>query len=81
MAKTTKKPDFEKAMSKLESIVEQMEQGDLSLEASLKAFEEGIQLTRLCQSELKAAEQKVQQLVEKNGQLALEAFSQDDNDE
>ena len=81
MAKTTKKPDFEKAMTKLETIVEKMEQGELSLEDSLKAFEEGITLTRQCQSELQSAEQKVQQLIEKNGEFTLEPFQQSGVDE
>ena len=53
---------FEAAMLELEQLVEQMEAGDLSLDQSLKAFERGVVLTRLCQSELKQAELKVQQL-------------------
>ncbi|MGB0996932.1 MAG: exodeoxyribonuclease VII small subunit [Pseudomonadales bacterium] len=53
---------FEAAMLELEQLVEQMEAGDLSLDQSLKAFERGVVLTRLCQNELKHAELKVQQL-------------------
>ncbi len=53
---------FEAAMLELEQLVEQMEAGDLSLDQSLKAFERGVVLTRLCQKELKQAELKVQQL-------------------
>ena len=53
---------FEAAMLELEQLVEQMEVGDLSLDQSLKAFERGVVLTRLCQNELKHAELKVQQL-------------------
>jgi exodeoxyribonuclease VII small subunit len=59
--------DFEKALESLETLVTSMEQGDLSLEDSLKAFETGIKLTRECQSALKAAEQKVQVLINENG--------------
>lgn len=81
MAKTSKKADFESAMNDLESIVEQMEQGELSLEDSLKAFEQGIKLTRQCQDALKNAEQKVQQLVEKNGEFKLEPFEANSNNE
>jgi exodeoxyribonuclease VII small subunit len=52
-----------------------MEQGDISLEESLKAFERGIKLTRTCQQALQEAEQKVQILLEKNGQQTLEPFT------
>jgi len=66
---------FEDAMEELEKLVEQMEQGDISLEESLKAFERGIRLTRTCQQALQDAEQKVQILLEKNGQQILEPFN------
>lgn len=74
--KTSKKApfDFEKAMQELESLVNRMEQGEQTLEQSLKDFEQGIALTRKCQSELQATEQKIQQLVEKNGQQELVDF-------
>jgi exodeoxyribonuclease VII small subunit len=52
-----------------------MERGDISLEESLKAFERGINLTRTCQQALQEAEQKVQILLEKNGQQTLEPFN------
>jgi exodeoxyribonuclease VII small subunit len=65
---------FEASMEELEKLVEQMEQGDISLEESLKAFERGIKLTRACQQSLQEAEQKVQILLEKNGQQNLEPF-------
>jgi len=55
----TKKFDFNKGLLELESIVKTMESGDLSLEDSLKYFEQGIQLTRQCQSALSEAEQKI----------------------
>lgn len=57
-----KTPNFEAALQQLETLVNQLEQGDLSLEESLKAFEQGVRLTRDCQQKLSAAEQKVQQL-------------------
>lgn len=62
-------------MEELEKLVEQMEQGDISLDESLKAFERGIKLTRTCQQALQEAEQKVQILLEKNGQQTLEPFN------
>ena len=49
-------------MTELEQLVEKMEDGELTLDESLKAFERGVVLTRLCQNELKNAELKVQQL-------------------
>jgi len=54
--------DFEAALAELEQLVSQMEAGDLTLEASLAAFERGVKLTRQCQAALRNAELKVQQL-------------------
>lgn len=62
-------------MVELEQLVEQMERGDITLEESLKSFERGIKLTRTCQQALQDAEQKVQILLEKNGQQTLEPFN------
>jgi len=74
----TNKPtiSFETAISELEQIVAQLESGDLELEQSLKLFERGIELTRVSQTKLQEAEQKVQILMEKNGQLELQPFSE-----
>jgi|TARA_B110000908_G_scaffold30687_1_gene36381 exodeoxyribonuclease VII small subunit len=69
MTNTKKSIDFEEALDQLEELVEDMENGDLTLEESLKAFEQGIKLTRECQSALSQAEQKVQLLIEENGKL------------
>ncbi|MGB0692136.1 MAG: exodeoxyribonuclease VII small subunit [Pseudomonadales bacterium] len=65
---------FETSLEKLEKLVEQMEDGDLTLEDSLKTFEEGIRLTRECQQALAAAEQKVKLLIEENGQVTASDF-------
>ncbi len=59
--------DFEKALDNLEEVVTAMEDGELSLEESLQAFEKGIKLTRECQTALNNAEQKVQILLNENG--------------
>ena len=59
--------DFENALEELEELVSSMEDGELSLEGSLQAFEKGIKLTRECQAALKKAEQKVQVLINENG--------------
>ena len=66
---------FEDSLKGLEEIVEQLEQGDISLQESLKSFEEGVKLTRVCQKSLQDAEQKVQILLDKNGQQTLESFN------
>ena len=65
-------PTFESAMAELEQVVEKMEDGELTLDESLRAFERGVVLTRLCQNELKNAELKVQQLNNDGGLEELE---------
>jgi exodeoxyribonuclease VII small subunit len=73
MAKTpatskSKKPlNFEQALGELEALVTAMESGEMSLEASLQAFEQGVRLTRDCQQALTEAEQKVQLLLSEEG--------------
>ncbi|MDX1497706.1 MAG: exodeoxyribonuclease VII small subunit [Salinisphaeraceae bacterium] len=64
--------DFEKALGQLEALVEQLEGGELSLEESLKQFEQGVKLARGCQAALKDAELQVRKLIEENGQARLE---------
>ena len=73
---TTKKPvNLEKALADLESLVDELESGDLPLEKAMKKFEEGIKLTRSCQAALKDAEQKVEILLKSaGGEEALEEF-------
>ncbi|MCX7107860.1 MAG: exodeoxyribonuclease VII small subunit [Methylococcales bacterium] len=66
---------FEDSLAEIERLVSQLEQGDLSLEESLKSFERGVTLTRICQKALQEAEQKVQILIEKNGTQTLESFT------
>ena len=79
MTKRQKRPpDFEAALAELEALVEKMEQGDLTLDESLKQFERGVQLTRSCQQALQDAEQKVQVLLEKDGQQTLEPVQSDE---
>ncbi|MCV6620191.1 MAG: exodeoxyribonuclease VII small subunit [Cellvibrionaceae bacterium] len=73
-----KKPSFETSLAELESLVEAMEAGDMSLEDSLAAFEKGVKLTRQCQQELSAAEQKVELLMEQQGQLVSQPFDSQD---
>jgi len=74
MARKKTTVDFEQSLGELQQLVERLESGELSLEESLNAFEQGVVLTRDCQQALSQAEQKVQQLVEKNGELSTEPF-------
>jgi exodeoxyribonuclease VII small subunit len=68
-------PSFEESLKKLETIVGQLEKGDLSLEESLKLFEEGVGLSTACKTELDAAEGKVEMLVkQRDGSLKPEPF-------
>jgi exodeoxyribonuclease VII small subunit len=72
--------NFEASLSQLEKLVTRMESGELGLEESLKAFEEGVKLTRQCQETLNAAQQKVQLLMEKNGKSRLQDADFDNED-
>ena len=73
--------DFEKALEELEALIVKMEQGNLSLEESLRYFERGIALTKTCQKALSEAEQKVQILLEKDSKQQLQDFDSSDNSE
>jgi len=77
---SAKKPvNLEKALADLESLVDELESGDLPLETAMKKFEEGIKLTRSCQAALKEAEQKVEILLKSaGGEEVLEEFESDD---
>ena len=68
--------NFEAAMAELEKLVAQMEDGDLTLDDSLKAFERGVVLTRQCQQALSRAELRVQTLTDAN---TLENLTQEDS--
>jgi len=68
-------PSFENSLKKLETIVDQLEKGDLSLEDSIKLFEEGVGLSTACKKELDAAEGKVQILIkQRDGSVKTEPF-------
>ena len=81
MAAKQKQARLEDALTTLESLVERMESGELSLEESLKAFEEGVRLTRECQQALKQAEQKVSILLAQGQDAEPEPFNPPDNDD
>ena len=68
-------PSFEESLKKLETIVDQLEKGDLSLEEALKLFEEGVGLSTACKQELDAAEGKVEMLIkQRDGSLKAAPF-------
>jgi exodeoxyribonuclease VII small subunit len=69
--------NFETSLTDLEKLVQSMESGELSLEDSLKAFENGMQLSRDCQRALADAEQKVQLLMEKDGDIVSKTLDTD----
>ncbi len=70
MAQTT----FEAAMARLEQITEELEDGEVSLEKSLKKFDEGIKLAEYCNAQLAEARAKVEMLLEKDGRLQTVPF-------
>lgn len=71
--------DFETSLQALEEIVSKMEQGTLSLEQSLEAFEQGVQLTRTCQSTLKEAEQRVSKLTQTDDAYTLNTLKNEES--
>ena len=71
-------PSFEESLKKLETIVDKLEKGDLSLEESLKLFEEGVGLSATCKKELEEAEGKVETLIKmRDGSFKTEPFPTD----
>ena len=76
--KSTPAPNFEAALAELEKIVKKMEAGEQSLEESLKSFQRGIELTRACQQGLREAEQRVEKLIQKNGEFTTEPLENED---
>jgi exodeoxyribonuclease VII small subunit len=73
-------PEFEQALAELEAVVERLERGDLPLEEALSVFERGVELTRHCQSALKAAQQRVEVLIKREDQVQVEPFAADSRD-
>ena len=73
---------FEKAMTRLENIVDELERGDLDIDKSLEIFEEGIKMSRLCTKKLNEAEAKIQKLTkDKKGELIAVPFPLDEKNE
>ena len=73
---------FEKAIQRLETIVDDLEKGELDIDKSLEIFEEGIKMSRLCSKKLNEAEAKIEKLSKgKKGDLITELFPMDDKNE
>jgi len=71
---------FEESLNELDTIVQNLEQGDLDLEESMTLFERGLTLSKLSQNKLKTAEQKVKILLEQNGEKQLHDFDLSGNE-
>ena len=72
-----KEISFEKALEKLEVIVSELEEGELALDASLKKYEEGITMVRICQEKLEKARKKIDLLMkDENGNFTLKTFEE-----
>jgi len=78
MKTTDKQPGFEKSLERLEAIVQEMENGTLSLDKMMKHFEEGMSLVKFCSEKLNEVEHKIEILVKKNGQITAEPFTAPD---
>ena len=69
-------PDFEKALARLEAIVEEMEGGKLSLEAMLSRFEEGQALVKICAAKLEQVERRIEILVKAGDKVTAKPFDE-----
>ena len=74
MTRNSEPPDFEQALAELDQLVETLEHGDLPLDEALRRFERGVELTRHCQGALKAAQQRVEILLRRNGETESAPF-------
>ncbi len=74
------KEKFEEALERLEEIVKKMEAGEMTLEESLKAFEEGIRLSRLCARKLDEADRRVEILLRQDGEIVAKPFAEEERE-
>lgn len=75
--KSVEKVSFEQALGELETLVERLESGELSLDQSLQQFKRGVELTRHCQSILDEAQQVVEKLTVPDDESSAESFETD----
>lgn len=78
---TKKELDFEKALERLEEIVNLLESGDAPLDKSLSLFEEGVKLVKLCNEKLEIAESTVKQLINVDGEFIEKTFVEEEKNE
>lgn len=78
MSATPSQPTFEQQLKELEGVVKQLASGDLSLEQSLRLFEQGIELSRTCRKQLQEAETRVEQLVKQDGEYQVRPFEHEE---
>ncbi|GAB6929872.1 hypothetical protein JCM10914A_38550 [Paenibacillus sp. JCM 10914] len=74
MANEATEISFEEAMAQLETIVEQLEDGDVPLEKAIDLFQRGMKLSQLCGQKLEQVEQKIEMIVEEGGELKRKPF-------
>ncbi len=79
MPKDDDLPTLESTISEIEGLIKEMERGDIPLDESLQCFESGVRLIREAQKSLAEAEQRVSQLIEKDGQFVSEPLDPDEN--
>lgn len=72
---------FETAMERLENVVRALESGEITLDKSLELFEEGVALARVCSARLDEVEAKIEVLLERNGEIVTEPFSESEGTE
>jgi len=77
MGEKKKGADFEQSLARLEELVDEMESGELGLEAMITHFEEGSELVSLCSKKLNEVEQKIEKLVKKDGAMKTVPFDTD----
>ena len=80
LAEETEELPFERAIERLEGLVDQLEDGDLDLEASLAAFEQGVALSKACASVLDSAERRIEILVQEGGETLARPFEDNGHD-
>lgn len=81
MGKTNEELSFEVAMKRLEAVVEQLEGGEVPLEEAIALFQEGMELSQVCNGKLTEVEHKIEMLLEKEGQLTPTPFELEGNQE
>jgi len=72
-------PSFEEGLAQLEAVVAQLEDGELELEVALAAFEEGVALTRRCSEQLERSERRIEELIERGGELLEQPFEAEES--